>query len=207
MVKTARPNNIVPTLLLISAILSATFFIGTDLVVGSLTKGYSFVFQSISQLIAEGAPMRSIVVPLVIASNVCVMAVGVGVWELAGDNTAMRILGGLLVGNGLLSCLAAFFPTRLGVTPGRSSLTVVLGAAAVICLVLAIGSGAVAFQGWFRFLSIAILLIFAVLTIVGFMQATPHVGLQERVLSYAFLLWVVALGFALFSSGGRQGAV
>ncbi len=40
---------------------------------------------------SDGAPMGSIVVPLVIASNACVMAVGVGVWELAGQNAAMRI--------------------------------------------------------------------------------------------------------------------
>ena len=182
-------------------------FIGTDLVVGSLTKGYSFVFQSISQLSAEGAPMRSIVIPLVIASDVCVMAVGVGVWELAGQNTAMHVTGGLLDGNGLLGSVGVLFPTRLGVTPGRSSLTVILGAAAVICLVLAMAFGAAAFQNWFRFLSIAILLIFAVLTVVGFMQTSPHVGLQERVLSYVFLLWVVILDIALFSSGSRESAV
>jgi hypothetical protein len=207
MVQTTRTTKIVPTLLVISAVLGAMLFVGTDLVVGSLTKGYSFVFQSISQLSAEGAPLRSIVVPLVIGSNVCVMAVGVGVWELGGQNAAMRITGGLLVGNGLLSSVAAFFPTRLGVTPSRFSLTVVFGAAAVICLVLAIASGAAAFQNWFRFLSIAILLIFAVLTIVGFMQTTPHVGLQERVLSYVFLLWVVMLGIALFNAGSRQSAI
>ena len=204
--QTARTAKIVPTLLLIAAALGAILFIGTDLVVGSLTRGYSFVFQSISQLSAEGAPMRSIVVPLLIASNVCVIAVGVGVWGLAGQNTAMRITGGLLVGNGFLGAVAAFFPTRLGVTPGRSSLTVILGAAAVICLALAIASGGIAFQNWFRFVSIAIVLMFAVLTVVGFMQTTPHVGLQERVLSYVFLLWVVMLGIALVSSGGRQGA-
>jgi hypothetical protein len=191
----------VPTLLLLSAVVGAVLFIGTDLVVGTLTKGYSFVFQSISQLSADGAPMRSIVVPLVVASNVCVMAVGAGCWALAGQDAAMRITGGLLVGNGLLGSVAAFFPTRLGVTSDRSSLTVILGAGAVVCLVLAMASGAVAFENWFRFTSIAILLIFAVLTIVGFMQATPHVGLQERVLSYVFLLWVVTLGIALRSAG------
>ncbi len=132
--------------------------------------------------------MRSIVAPLVIASNVCVMAVGVGVWDFAGQDAAMCVTGGLLVGNGLLSSAGPFFPTRVGVTPSRFSLTVVLGAAAVICLVLAMASGAAAFQNWFRFLSIAILLIFAVLTIVGFMQTAPHVGLQERVRAYVFLL-------------------
>ena len=151
--------------------------------------------------------MRSIVIPLVIASDVCVIAVGVGVWELAGQNIAMHVTGGLLAANGLLGSVAALFPTRLGVTPSRSSLTVILGAAAVICLVLAIAFGAAALQGWFRFLSIAILLIFAVLTVVGFMQTTPHVGLQERVLSYVFLLWVVMLAIALFSSGTRQSAL
>ena len=207
MARTSRTSRLVPTVILISAVLGAFLFIGTDLTVGRLTEGYSLVLQSISQLSAEGAPMRSIVVPLVIASNVCVVTVGVGVWVLAGQNTALRITGGLLVGNGLFSSVAVFFPTRLGVTPGRSSLTVILGAAAVICLVLAMVSGAAGLQNWFRFLSIAILVIFAGLTIVGFMQTTPHVGLQERTLSYVFLLWVVTLGIALFSSGGRPSTV
>ena len=111
-----------------------------------------------------------------------------------------------LVGNGALSSVAVFFPTRLGVTPSKFSLAVVLGAAAVICLVLAMAFGAAAFLNWFRLLSIAILLIFGVLTILGFMQTTPHVGLQERVLTYVFLLWVVMLGIALFSPESRQGA-
>jgi hypothetical protein len=41
----------------------------------------------------------------------------------------------------------------------------------------------------------------------GSRQPTPDVGLEERVLSYVFLLWVVMLGVALFGSGSRQSAI
>lgn len=188
-----------PKVLLVCGIVAPLLFVGTNLLGGVLWRGYSFTHQSISDLSAIGAPTRAVVVPLFIAVDLLLAGFGLGVWGLAGQNVALRIVAGLLVAYGVVGCAAEFFPYRLGEPPKPFNAGVILTAAGVIFLLLAILSGAAAYRNWFRFYSIGTLLVFAVLTVVGFAQAEARVGLQERVLSFGCLLWVAMLAIVLLS--------
>lgn len=191
--------------LLLCGVLALVVFVVADLAAGLQWNGYSFIWKSIGELTAIGAPTRSFATPLFIVQSAVLIAFGAGVWGEAGANTPLRVIAALLVGSGLASLAATiFFPAQAGVRPSPSSAIVISGAAAVILLLGAIGFGAAAFSNWFRFYSIGTLAIFVLLAIVGFVaQAEPHVGLQERVMAYGSLAWVGLLAIVLL---GREGA-
>jgi Protein of unknown function (DUF998) len=130
---------------------------------------------------------------------------GLGVLRLAGQNKALRITAGLLVANGVLSIIAtAAFPSRWGEITRPASVGVVVAAAALLSILAAIASGALAWRGWFRLYSLGTLLLFAVLTVLGFVaQSAPHIGFQERTMGYISSLWVLMLAIALLHVDAR----
>jgi hypothetical protein len=197
-----------PKLLLLCGIVAPLLFVGTNVLGGVLWSGYNFTNQSISDLSASGAPTRAAVVPPLIAVDLLLMVFGVGVWGVASRNGALRVVAGLLVVYGVVNAAAEFFPNRLGETPRPLSPGVILTATGVISLLVAIGFGAAAYRNWFRFYSIGTLLVFAVLTVLGLLQARARVGVQERVLSFGSLLWVAMLAVVLLSAepGTGRGA-
>jgi hypothetical protein len=82
----------------------------------------------------------------------------------------------------------------------------------VLLMLTAIGFGAAAFRKWFRFYSIAtivILLVFGALTGLDAPRIeanlpTPWVGVTERINIGVFLLWVVVLAVALLRTQGDK---
>jgi hypothetical protein len=181
--------------LLICGILAPLFFVGTDVIAGILYPGYNFIDQSISELSAVGAPTRSLVVPLIILYNVLLIAFVLGVLMSAGQNRLLRVTAVMILGNVIVTLIWAFFPMQLGETV--SKINVVLGAVSMIFFLLAIGFGAAAHRNWFRFFSVGILVLFLVLTIFGVMAATHHIGAQERIMTYSYVLWLMVLSTVL----------
>jgi uncharacterized protein DUF998 len=192
---------------LIAVLIAAILFIATDLLGLARWKGYDYIHQSISDLTAIGSPTRSWAVPLTLGHNLALLIAGVAILLLPGRNLPLRITASLLIVTAIAWLGAQLFPNQVGESPAPSSPLVVLGATAVVASVLMIAFGAAAFSGWFRIVSIGVLAAFAVLTILGFMQGAPRVGLQERVLSYVTLGWMVLLGVAALIDRGGQPAV
>jgi hypothetical protein len=83
----------------------------------------------------------------------------------------------------------------------------------VVCFVLAMLFGAVAFSGWIRALSVVIPASYVILAVLRFATAASSsvgqvaslIGAQERTMVYSFLLWAMALAIHLLQSsrGGR----
>ncbi len=71
-------------------------------------EGYSLVSQVPSELTAIGAPTRTLWMWLGSAYTVLVAAFGWGVWQSAGQNRAVRIVGGLMLAYGSLGLLWPF---------------------------------------------------------------------------------------------------
>jgi hypothetical protein len=189
---------------LIAAVVATLCSIGIDLLGLALWKGYDYVHQSITQLSALGAPTRPWAVALTIGRDLALLIVGLTLWLVSDRNVALRITASLVITTAAAGFAAEFFPTQVGQSPPFSSPSVILGAIAVVASVLVIAFGAAAFSGWFRAVSIGVLAAFALLTILGFMQTSPRIGLQERVMSYAILAWVILLGVALTTERGGQ---
>ncbi len=194
--------------LLICGIVSSLLYVAMNIVGTMQFEGYDSASQAVSELSAIGAPSRPLWVLLGIVYQVLVIAFGWGVWASAGRNRALRIVGGLLLAYGVVGLTAPFFPMHMrgaGVTL-TDTMHKVLTMVTVLLMLTAIGFGAAAFGKWFRFYSIAtivILLVFGALTGLGASRIeanlpTPWVGVTERINIGIFLLWVVMLAVALF---------
>lgn len=200
-----------------------------DRVAGALWNGYSFAEQSISKLSAVGAPTRPLMIAVDCAWGVLMLAFAWGVWRVAAEvapsvaaaaarpgasasAAALRVTAALLAGNAAVTIIVALFVPAHYSGPGTSNTSianVVVMAAGVVFYLLAMGFAAAALPGWFRVLSIGILVTYAVLTVVGILlsrgaptTASPAVpgvmtGIPERTMSYSYVLWVTALAAAL----------
>jgi len=207
----AALSNLPQKILLSCGILAPLLYLGTDLLAGKLLKGYSFSAQSIGDLGAAGSPMRSLFVVLTLVSSAFMIAFGVGVWQTVSPAILPRIVAGLILGN-VVTGLAAtlFFPNRFGVRPDFGTPGVLLMFLSVLCFVLAMVIGAMAFHSWMRILSIAIPATYILLAILRFATAassvagtTMLIGTQERTMSYSFLIWVTALAIYLLMISSR----
>jgi hypothetical protein len=196
--------NMLQKILLSCGILAPLLKVGTDIYASRLWKGYSFVSQSISELIAAGAPTRSLVLSLEFVFDMLIIAFAIGIWQLAGESLLIHITAGLIAGNAIISFLVSLFlPMRINPdgTSSASTIHVVLMATGVLCFLLAMGLAGAAYTNWFRYYSFGTLLAYLVLTIVRFLVPSPTsaglpvatVGAQERTMVLGFLLWIVAL--------------
>jgi hypothetical membrane protein len=197
--------------------LSSLLYAATDLIGGLRYEGYSFTSQAISELGAVGAPSKSFVDPLFIAYQMLVLLFGVGLLRQAAKrNRALHFAATMLAGYGAIGFATAFagrtrFAMRMR---GAGSLAtdaphIILTAVLLLMLLLAIGVGAYALGRRFRIYSFATLLTviafgavtgtFAARLAAG--QATPGLGIFERIDVYTAMLWVAVLSVAFLRNG------
>ena len=200
-------------LLLICGILSSLLYAGIDALGGMVWRGYSFISQPVSDLGSLGSPVRALVDPIFLVYDVLFFAFALGVWAFAGRKRAVHVLGGLLVAYGIVNFVAIFTPEHLGETATTLSNTLHIAAAAVTTLLylLQLGVGAIAFGKWFRLYSVGTLLIVLALGAYIFAgvsagQLVPWVGIEERILIYGYMLWVMVLAITLLRAEKEQGS-
>lgn len=197
--------------LLICGIASVVLYITATIAGAYVWPEYSSLSQSVSELIAVNAPSASIVIPMFLLYSLLVFAFGSGILMLAKENKALKFVAILIIAKEIFGVIATLFaPMHLrGDTPAiTDDMHIVLTAAGVLlCMFPAIIISAKVFGGWFRFFSIAIILIFLIFgTLAGMDGAkiaenlpTPYVGLWERINIFSYLLWVIILSFKLLS--------
>ena len=193
--------------LLICGILYSLLYVATDIVAGMLWKGYSFTDQAISELSAIGAPTRPLLAPLLTIYIVLAIGFGLGVWKSAGRNRALRFVGGLLIGVGLVGLAWTPFPMHLGEPVSSTANTIhsIFAGIQVLLTLLSIGFGAAAYRNWFRFYSIGTLLTLLIAGVVAFWMAAAQggiaapqwFGLIERINVYGYDLWMAVLVIVL----------
>lgn len=203
----SRKNNL-KKVLLICGILTSIIYVATDILAGTLYAGYSFTSQAVSELFAIGAPTSGLVVPLFTVSSLLLLAFAFGVWKSSSPrrSRALRIMALMIIGNAVVSLILwNFFPMHMrgGEMTFTDTMHVILAINPFVPLTVVLGI--VAFRNWFRFYSIGTILMMIVLSILGFMyvsqfaaqQATPWVGLYERISQYGTMLWVAVLAIVL----------
>jgi hypothetical protein len=202
-------------------IVSSVLYVVTDIMGALRYPGYSYADQWFSELTAQGAPTR----PLMVALNgipytVLVTAFGVGLWKTAGRQRAARVTAALLVGYAAFGMAGGIlFPMkpREALAAGEGTLrnTMHIPATALmsLCLVLAMAVGATLLAKRFRYYSygtILTVLAFGALTSLqaGRIEAgepTPWAGIEERVNIYATMLWLAVLALGLLRAEATNG--
>jgi hypothetical protein len=203
-------------ILLLCGLLSSVLYVAMNVFVPMQWEGYSSASQAVSELSAIDAPTRPLWVPLGIAYTLLLTAFGWGVWQSAGLNRSLRIVGGLLIANGLVGLGWPPMHLREVLAAGGGTLTdtlhIVWSIVTVLLMMLSIGVSATAFGRRFRHYSIATMLILVVFGTLAGMDApnleanlpTPWLGVWERISIGVDMLWVAVLSIALLRSENRR---
>jgi hypothetical protein len=198
-------------ILLVCGPVSSVLYVAMTVLVAMRWDAYSSASQTVSELSAIGAPTRLVWILPAVFYTALVTAFGWGVWESAGRNRALRVVGGSIVVYGALGFAWPFAPMHLRevLAAGGGTLSdtmhIVLASVTVGLMLLAIGAGAAAFGQKFRVYSIVSLIILAACGALTFLDApriavnlpTPWIGIWERINIAVFLLWVAVLAATL----------
>ncbi|HEX6066709.1 MAG TPA: DUF998 domain-containing protein [Longimicrobiales bacterium] len=200
-------------ILLTSGIVALGVYVLLDVLGGLNIPGYSFTSQTISEESAIGVVRPPLLHVLAQLYTILTIAFGIGVYDSAEENPALRRSGLLLVLYGLSGFLWMFFPMsprgaeRTFSDTGHIGLTILTG----ILTFGFMGFAAAAFHGRFRFYTIATILAVALLGVLtgrggaalAANQPTPLLGLYERLLIYAYMTWMAVLAMKLIAASRR----
>lgn len=202
-------------LLLVCGILSSVLYAAMNVVAAMQWEGYSSMSQTVSELSAIGAPTRGLWLTMAFPYTLLVAAFGYGVWISARRNRSLRVVGAVLLLDGVIGLAWPPMHLREVLAAGGATLTdtmhIVFTILTVMLMLLAIGFGGTALGKRFRAYSIATVL---VLVWCGALTApaapriqanlpTPWVGVWERINIGVFLLWVVVLAVSLLRRDDR----
>jgi len=191
--------------LLIYGILSALLYVAINIFVPMMWAGYSSASQTVSELSAIGAPTRPLWLWLVIPYTLLSISFGCGVWLSGDQNRPLRIVGGLLIANGVIGIFWPPMHLRGAAFTLTDTLHIIFSIVTVVIFMLEIGFGAAAFGKRFRYYSFATMIIMTTFGILTGLDApriaanlpTPWIGIWERLSIGVYMVWVVALAVAL----------
>ena len=195
--------------LLYCGLAASLLYIAMNIFIPFLDKGYNWVTQTVSELSAVDAPTRPLWFSLGIIYTLLIAAFGWGVFQLADRKRFLRIVGVLLIINGLIGLTWSPMHQREVLAAGGGTFTdtwhIVMSIITVMLMFLSIGFGATAFGKGFRVYSIATIIVFIVFGILTFTEApnidknlpTPYIGLWERINIAAFMIWLFVFSIDL----------
>jgi hypothetical protein len=207
-------------LLMLCGVSAAILYVGTVILGGLLRPGYSHLFEAISELVADGAPNRSLLSSLFLVYNTLLSIFGIGLFLKVRDQSRGRISGSvgslaltLLVGMaGILMELV--FPQDPGGLPTTFAGTMHIVMASMASLGTMI---AVLMLGlWFRnmaelkgysiysLISVAVIFISGGLTAAAMASSYPLFGLLERITIGTFIVWLFITGLKMFQLEGEE---
>jgi len=199
---------------------AAILYVGTVILGGLLRPGYSHLFEAISELVADGAPNRSLLSSLFLVYNILLSVFGISLFLKVRDQSRGRMSGSigslaltLLVGvAGILMELV--FPQDPGGIPTTFAGTMHIVMASVASLGTMV---AVLMLGlWFRntaelkghstysLISVAVIFISGGLTAAAMAKGYPLFGLLERITIGTFTAWMFITGLKMFQLEGEE---
>ena len=197
--------------LLACGLVSSLLYVGIDIFGALSWPGYSYTGQAISEMTAVDAPTRALLLPVYFVYGLLFFPFALGIWRSAGPSRALRIIATCLFLVALLDFAWPFFPMHMRGAGTTSSDTghLLLGGADMLLLMIAIASSALAFGKGFRVYAIAtmlVILLFGTLMSLDVPRVaaglpTPWLGLNERLMMAAWLLWIAVLSIRLAGPG------
>lgn len=199
---------------LLSGLAATLIYVAVVIIGGAIRPGYNHITQFISELIAAGAPNKTLLDPLFAIYNILT---AVFAWALimavrssaAGPKKTIGLIGAwTLLAEGLFGFLTLFFPqdaigtpvTTIGtihiVLAGLSSLTT-MGVMLLMGIWFKADARLKAF-GVYSFVSVALVFVFGGLSAALGASQSPASGLMERLTIGGFLQWMAVVSYGLF---------
>jgi hypothetical protein len=190
--------------------LSSFLYASGDVVASMLYPDYhDYASQMVSELMARGAPTRTLMVSLFVPYNVLVFVFAAGVWA-SGMRRTVRLTAAALVGYGAISTaglLVAPMDLRAdGLTGGTVFhiwATVLQGVFILLVLVFGAFIHGLRFR-WYSFATLAVCVGLGAWAGVQARQGSMWIGVTERISVYAWMLWVSVLAVSLIRSTGTS---
>jgi hypothetical membrane protein len=199
-------------LLLLCGSSAAVIYIGTVILGGLLRPGYSHISMAISELVAEGAPNRSLLSSSFLLYNVLLSVFGFGLFLKANSPSRGRargIIGSLalvLVGIAgiLMELVFAQEPGGTATTFTGTMHFVMAGVASLGTMVAILMMGL-----WFRnfpemksyvvysVISVAVIFVSGGSSAAAMANHSPLFGLLERITIFTFTLWIFVIGWKM----------
>jgi hypothetical protein len=195
---------------LVCGILSSLLYFAMNVLIPMLWSEYSVTSQTVSELSAIDAPTRPLWVVLGTIYSLLYAAFGWGVWQMAGEDRRLRIVGGLVMAHGVLSLFWPPMHLRGAPFSLTDAMHIVFSVVTLGLMALTIGFGAAALGRHFRLYSLAtgaIFLVFGTLTGIDAPDVaknlpTPWIGVWERINIAAFMLWVIVFAITILRRRG-----
>jgi hypothetical protein len=193
--------------LLACGLLSSLLYLAADVFAAQRFPGYDYASQAISEMSAIGAPTADLLAPLYTSYSILFALFGAGVWLAAGERRSLRASSAFIIAVAALGIGWALFP--MNVRGAERTLTdvmhLVMGAASSLFLLGAIICGAAVLGRGFRIYSAATVLVMLAFGYLMSMDVprvatdlpTPYLGITERVMMGAWLLWMAMFSVSL----------
>jgi len=199
--------------------ISAPIFYVVPMIIGGLLRpGYNHLYNSVSDLLATGAPNKKILVPFFTVYPVLLSVFGFGIFsELSSQQTPIDSLTGLIgfifigASVGILGILTmTIFPQDEQGTPmtkpGLMHLVLVgIQAVSAMAAIILIGlwfnrNGE---TGYFVYSMITFILLVStgILSMIGGVKKSRFMGLYERLNVVSILQWIIVIGIWFYSFG------
>jgi hypothetical protein len=194
--------------LMLCGIAAAVVYFGTVILGGLLRPGYSHISMAISELVADGAPNRSLLSSSFLVYNLLVSLFGVGLFLKASSQLQGRVSGTVgswaLIAVGVAGLLMELaFPQEPGGTATTFTGTMHFVMAGIASLGTMVAVLMLAF--WFKktpelkgyvfysIASVAVIFVSGGMSAVAMANRSPVFGLIERITIFTFILWIFVI--------------
>jgi hypothetical protein len=191
---------------------AVTYVVGNDVIAAAMFHGYDRMDQAVSELSAKGAVSRGFLVGMLPFGTLLMIGLGMGMWRAADGRRPLRIAGAALMAHGVVAVAWLWFPmtsrvemARTGEGGGNDIGHLVMTGLTILFIVAEVAFAAFAF-GW-RFRIYSLVTAIVVLGFGGMVgplaarlpdgEATPWMGLYERISIGGWLLWMAVIGVML----------
>ena len=202
-------------------VVSSVLYVAADIVGTLRYPGYHWTEQQFSELTAQGAPTRPLMIGLVeFPYNLLVLAFAAALWTtVSPKRRAARLAAAALLGYtsfGFVAGTITPMATREAMAAGQDiarnayhgPLTLVSDLFLALAMVFAGQLLGKRFR-YYSYATVATLIVFGVLTSLQIPQMqhdepTPWMGIEERINIYGSMLWFAVLALGLLRAEARQ---
>jgi Protein of unknown function (DUF998) len=215
--KTPRVT-VLKILLACGVVYPVLYVLASDGIAATLYDGYSRMDQAVSELSGTAAPTRWFLTAMLLVYTALMVAFGIGVRKSAAGSRALRVTGNLFVAWAIAGLLWLPFPmsSREDVVKGQPMSVndighLVMSGLTLVFIMSALWFGAKAFGRRFRLYSLVTAATVVVFGVLMSTQApnvpdpTPWMGLYERVMMWAWFLWIATLAIVLLRTRSAPG--
>jgi len=196
-------------LFIFCGVLASLIYVFMDILAGATYKGYSFIDQTYSELLATNAATRPLMMLVSVVFSLLLIIFAMGVWSFKNTNQYARHTSVLMIFYATTSFAidVGFQMNMRGeVNTTRNYLHPLIMALMAIAILVTMFYGSNLLGNRFQYYTYITMAVITIFVIFTGMQVTtldaggdtPFMGVTERIYTYAIMLWIALLSIGLW---------